>query len=110
MDGLRFVCELLEQPHKFQGIIFEKRPLLARHFSRGMAEDFGRNLDIDLIENFLLDGYSLPGICGVEPHDVVLDLGAFSGNSSIAFSRPAGPQGTIYAFEPNPLATGENGL
>jgi FkbM family methyltransferase len=64
------------------------------------------NLDVDLIENFLLDGYNLPGICGVEPHDVVLDLGAFNGNSSIAFSRPAGPQGTIYAFEPNPVMQG----
>jgi FkbM family methyltransferase len=61
------------------------------------------NLEIDLIENFLLDGYNLPGICGVEPKDVVLDLGAFNGNSSIAFSRPAGPQGKIYAFEPNPV-------
>jgi FkbM family methyltransferase len=62
-----------------------------------------QNLEVDLIENFLLDGYNLPGICGVEPNDVVLDLGAFNGNSAIAFSRAAGPQGTIYAFEPNPV-------
>jgi FkbM family methyltransferase len=61
------------------------------------------NLDIDLIENFLLDGYNLPGICGVEPSDVVLDLGAFNGNSSIALSRPAGEEGKVYAFEPNPV-------
>ncbi len=60
------------------------------------------NLDIDLIENFLLDGYNLPGICGVEPNNIVLDLGAFNGNSAIAFSRPAGAQGKVYAFEPNP--------
>jgi FkbM family methyltransferase len=61
------------------------------------------NLDVDLIENFLLDGYNLVGICGVEPNDVVLDLGAFNGNSSIAFSRPVGAHGKIYAFEPNPI-------
>jgi FkbM family methyltransferase len=61
------------------------------------------NLEIDLIENFLLDGYNLPGICAVETNDVVLDLGAFNGNSSIALSRPAGEQGKVYAFEPNPV-------
>jgi FkbM family methyltransferase len=60
------------------------------------------NLEVDLIENFLLDGYNLPGICGVEPNDIVLDLGAFNGNSSIAFSRPIGKEGKVYAFEPNP--------
>src|SRR3984893_11889123 len=60
------------------------------------------NLDIDLIENFLLDGYNLPGICGAEVNDVVLDLGAFNGNSSIALSRPVGAHGRVYAFEPNP--------
>ena len=61
------------------------------------------NLDIDLIENFLLDGYNLPGVCGVEAGDVILDLGAFNGNSSIALSRPAGDEGKVYAFEPNPV-------
>ena len=61
------------------------------------------NLDIDLIENFLLDGYNLPGVCGVEAGDVILDLGAFNGNSSIALSRPAGDEDKVYAFEPNPV-------
>jgi FkbM family methyltransferase len=60
------------------------------------------NIEIDVIENFLLDGYNLVGICGVEPGDVVLDLGAFNGNSSIVFARAAGPDGKVYAFEPNP--------
>jgi hypothetical protein len=61
------------------------------------------NLDIDFIENFLLDGYNLPGVCSVEAEDVILDLGAFNGNSSIALSRPAGDEGKVYAFEPNPV-------
>lgn len=61
------------------------------------------SLEIDLIENFLLDGYNLSGICGAEHNDVVLDLGAFNGNSSIALSRLVGDQGKIYAFEPNPV-------
>lgn len=61
-----------------------------------------QNLVSDLVENFLLDGYNLGGVCGVEPSDWVLDLGAFNGNSSIVFSRAAGPEGKVFAFEPNP--------
>jgi hypothetical protein len=34
------------------------------------------NLDIDRIENFLLDGYNLPGVCGIKTGDVILDIGA----------------------------------
>jgi hypothetical protein len=36
-------------------------------------------------------------------NDVDLGLGAFNGNSSIPLSRPAGDEGKVYAFEPNPL-------
>ena len=46
--------------------------------------------------------YNLTGVCGVERGDVVLDLGAYNGNSSIVFSRAAGTAGRVYAFEPNP--------
>jgi FkbM family methyltransferase len=60
------------------------------------------NLDVDVVENFILDGYSLKGICEVEPGDVVLDLGAFNGNSAIGLGRKAGQHGKVYAFEPNP--------
>jgi FkbM family methyltransferase len=107
----RIACFLLQSKEE-AGVHFS--PVISPAEWRDMSEKakalpeniLEENLDIDLIENFLLDGYNLPGICGVEPHDVVLDLGAFNGNSSIAFSRPAGPQGTIYAFEPNPVMQG----
>lgn len=56
---------------------------------------------VDLIENFLLGGYSISGICEVEAGDVVLDLGAFNGNSTIDLARRAGRSGQIIAFEPN---------
>jgi predicted O-methyltransferase YrrM len=61
------------------------------------------NLDLDLIENFVLDGYNLLGLCSFKADDVVLDLGAFNGNSSVALARSAGPGGKVYAFEPNPV-------
>jgi FkbM family methyltransferase len=61
------------------------------------------HLDIDLVENFVIDGYRLPGVCEVEAGDTVIDLGAFNGNSSIVLSRHAGPSGKVLAFEPNPL-------
>lgn len=60
------------------------------------------HLDIDLVENFVIDGYRLPGICEVAAGDTVIDLGAFNGNSSIVLSRHAGPRGRVFAFEPNP--------
>ena len=61
------------------------------------------NLDIDLIENYILNGYALPGICEVGAADIVLDFGAYNGNSSIVFGR-ACHDGKVYAFEPNPTA------
>lgn len=60
------------------------------------------NLDIDVVENYILDGYNLKGVCEVEPGDIVFDLGAFNGNSAIVLGRRAGPKGKVYAFEPNP--------
>jgi FkbM family methyltransferase len=142
VPGLHFLCEVLEQPHKFQKVYDlladdESRmilawlikykigtllcqtkaevetlfpPLISRYEWHCMGQrskqipetTLEQNLEIDVIENFLLDGYNLPGICGVEPGDIVLDLGAFNGNSSIVFSRSAGADGAIYAFEPNP--------
>lgn len=85
-------------------------PLISRAQWHAMSQDvklspesaLEENLEIDLIENFQLDGYNLAGICGVEPNDVVFDLGAFNGNSAIVFSRSAGAAGVVYAFEPNP--------
>lgn len=63
-------------------------------------------IDVDLIENFLLGGYSLPGICEVEPGDTVLDLGVFNGNSTVDLARRAGDTGRIFGFEPNDYISG----
>lgn len=59
------------------------------------------NLDVDVVENYILDGYNLSGKCGVSKDDIILDLGAFNGNSTIVLGRHA-HAGKVYAFEPNP--------
>ena len=43
--------------------------------------------------------YLLRGICMPEPGDVVLDLGAFLGDSAVAFSRLVGEGGHVWSFE-----------
>ncbi|QDI83255.1 FkbM family methyltransferase [Methylorubrum populi] len=64
------------------------------------------NVDFDLIENFILDGYTLPGVCEVEEGDTVINLGSFNGSTDIVFARMAGETGHVHAFEPNPAMHG----
>lgn len=66
------------------------------------AASLKSSLPVDIIENWLLEGYSLPGICEPEAGEVVLDCGAFNGNSSIYFAERVGEHGRVLAFEPDP--------
>ncbi|MDD3312819.1 FkbM family methyltransferase [Pseudodesulfovibrio sp.] len=43
--------------------------------------------------------YLLRGICMPEPGDVVLDVGAFLGDSAVTFSRLVGEGGRVYSIE-----------
>lgn len=43
--------------------------------------------------------YLLRGVCMPEPGDVVLDLGAFLGDSAVTFSRLVGDGGHVWSFE-----------
>jgi FkbM family methyltransferase len=55
-----------------------------------------------LNESFVLEGYSYKDVVSVEQGDVVLDCGAYIGDSALYFSQRAGKNGKIYSFEPTP--------
>ncbi|MDE5831958.1 MAG: FkbM family methyltransferase [Desulfovibrio sp.] len=57
---------------------------------------------LDKIEVFLLEGYRYKDLCCVRKGDIVLDCGAYTGNSALFFANQAGSEGKIYAFELNP--------
>lgn len=65
------------------------------HISKWVAE--ARRLDHD----FNTLGMILPHI---KPGDWVVDGGAFIGDHTIAYLKAVGPEGKVYAFEPNPAA------
>lgn len=54
---------------------------------------------LDRIDTWLLEAYSLKGICEVQAGDVVLDCGTFTGNTSLYFAHKAGRAGHVYGFE-----------
>ncbi|MDE7241707.1 FkbM family methyltransferase, partial [Desulfovibrio sp.] len=56
----------------------------------------------DIVETFVLDGYSYGEKCRALPGDVVLDCGAYTGNTALYFSRKVGAEGKVYAFEAMP--------
>ena len=56
----------------------------------------------DIVETFVLDGYSYGEKCCALPGDVVLDCGAYTGNTALYFSRKVGAEGKVYAFEAMP--------
>ncbi len=62
----------------------------------GHAED---DYILDRIDTWLLESYSLPGLCEAEPGDIVLDCGTYTGNTSLYFAQKIGPGGHVYGFE-----------
>jgi FkbM family methyltransferase len=54
----------------------------------------------EVVTTFLLRQYELPGIVEVKPGDVVLDCGAYRGETALWFAKLAGPTGRVIAFEP----------
>ena len=68
--------------------------------ARSMTSGFAKNdYLLDRIDTWILESYTLPGICEVKPGDIVLDCGAYTGNTSLYFSQKTGPDGHVYGFE-----------
>lgn len=103
----RLVNSLVLDKDKTRDIV---DPLLSRNDSallnleaaRHPAGALAASISVDVIENWLLEGYRLPGLCEAQPGDYVLDIGAFNGNSSLYFAGQVGLGGRVIAIEPDP--------
>lgn len=56
---------------------------------------------LDRIDTWVLKGYEY-GDCRAISGDVVIDGGAFTGNTALYFSQCVGHNGRVYSFEPGP--------
>ncbi|MBR4742445.1 MAG: FkbM family methyltransferase, partial [Desulfovibrio sp.] len=52
--------------------------------------------------NWKMQQYAIPGACEVKPGDIVIDAGAFIGDTALYFAQIVGTLGKVYAFEPIP--------
>lgn len=52
-----------------------------------------------LMETWTCDNYMLDGICEVKPEDIVIDAGAYKGETAIWFANKMHKSGKVYAFE-----------
>jgi FkbM family methyltransferase len=59
-----------------------------------------------IVDSMLCEQYRLPGTVEVERGDVVLDIGAYNGETTLWFADRVGPEGLVLALEPG-LQTGE---
>lgn len=57
-----------------------------------------------IVDCFVREQYRLKGRVEVQAGDVVLDVGAYKGESSVWLAGQAGSAGLVLAFEPNPVA------
>ena len=57
-----------------------------------------------ILDCFVREQYRLEGCVEVRSGDVVVDVGAYKGESSVWLASKTGPSGLVLAFEPNPAA------
>lgn len=65
------------------------------------VQGIGISSDIDvLVDSILLEQYRLPGTVDPLPGWIVLDVGAYKGETALWLARELGPGGRVVAFEP----------
>ncbi len=74
--------------------IWQKLLLLAENFP-GVYGDY----ILDRVETWILKGYEYKD-CKVKAGDIVIDAGAFTGNTVVYFAELVGENGRVFAFEP----------
>jgi len=75
------------------------------HKSTGAFEIEGFTIHanpFELVGTFIVQQYRYDSIVEPKLGDVVFDIGAYVGDTALWFSKAVGPQGKVYAFEPEP--------
>ena len=68
--------------------------------AQSMTSGFVKNdYLLDRINTWILESYTLPGICEAAPGDIVIDCGAYTGSTTLYFSQKTGLGGHVYGFE-----------
>jgi len=76
-----------------------------KHKSEGTFEIEGFTVQanpFELVGSFIVQQYRYGTIVEPKLGDIVFDIGAYVGDTSLWFSKAVGPQGKVYAFEPEP--------
>jgi len=76
-----------------------------KHKSEGTFEIEGFTVQanpFELIDSFIVQQYRYGTIVEPKLGDIVFDIGAYVGDTALWFSKALGPQGRVYAFEPEP--------
>jgi len=76
-----------------------------KHKSKGVFEIEGFTVQatpFELVGTFIVQQYRYDSIVEPKLGDIVFDIGAYVGDTALWFSKAVGPQGKVYAFEPEP--------
>jgi len=76
-----------------------------KHKSEGTFEIEGFTVQanpFELVGTFVVQQYRYDSIVEPKLGNIVFDIGAYVGDTALWFSKAVGPQGKVYAFEPEP--------
>jgi len=76
-----------------------------KHKSKGTFEIEGFTIHanpFELVGTFIVQQYRYDSIVEPKLGDIVFDIGAYVGDTALWFSKAVGPQGKVFAFEPEP--------
>ena len=80
-----------------------EKTLLQKYKGTFEIDDFTIHANpFELIDTFIVQQYRYDSIVEPKLGDIVFDIGAYVGDTALWFSKAVGPQGKVYAFEPEP--------
>jgi len=80
-----------------------EKTLLHKSTGAFEIEDFTIHANpFELVGTFIVQQYRYDNIVEPKLGDIVFDIGAYVGDTALWFSKAVGPQGKVFAFEPEP--------